>query len=256
MPNHVKNHITFTGVGEKEISLLRSLEQEEHAGALDFNKVFPMPEELNIESGSRTQGGLIAYSSYMESVNEETPENESLFRKQHPKVDDATWEIGKAAYHNNQKYGAPTWYEWSVQNWGTKWNSYDPQEMAVDGDQCTMTFSTAWSPPITLLMKLSQMMPDVEIAHEWADEDIGNNCGRVRLKGGHLREAYLPEPGKESIEFATSVWNATPADFHLRLNKDGTGYEFYDEDEDILDEFEPDTFDPKEQAGDEQAPQM
>ena len=31
---------------------------------------------------------------------------------------------GETAVNNLVNYGAPTWYEWSLMNWGTKWNSY------------------------------------------------------------------------------------------------------------------------------------
>ena len=49
------------------------------------------------------------------------------------------------------------------------------------------------------------MYPDVEIEHEWADEDFGHNLGRVKYKGDTILEEYIPETTKEAYEFALKV---------------------------------------------------
>lgn len=56
-----------------------------------------------------------------------------------------------------EKYGAADWYDFCVNNWGTKWdvggdNGYCP---ARDGDTyVSMSFQSAWSPPIGLYEEL------------------------------------------------------------------------------------------------------
>ena len=47
------------------------------------------------------------------------------------------------------------WYEWNVQNWGTKWNCDAQDWMKVenpndDESSVTFWFDSAWSPPIAL----------------------------------------------------------------------------------------------------------
>ena len=37
---------------------------------------------------------------------------------------------------------------------------------------------TAWSAPIPVIKKLSEMYPNIELTLEFADEDLGQNCGR------------------------------------------------------------------------------
>ena len=82
--------------------MLRELRQEDDVyGSLDFNKLIPMPEPLNIESGTWTNQGLQAYRSFMAGSK-----NVEAFKKEHPKE----WELGKLAYENIQKYGYPTWF--------------------------------------------------------------------------------------------------------------------------------------------------
>lgn len=43
----------------------------------------------------------------------------------------------------------PLWYQWAMQNWGTKWGDYNGEfrEMHADGAPPIITFNTAWSPP-------------------------------------------------------------------------------------------------------------
>ena len=55
------------------------------------------------------------------------------------------------------------WWDWRVQNWGTKWNSYDCEVIEMDDDQVEYTFSTAWSPPEGVIEKLREQYPDVSI---------------------------------------------------------------------------------------------
>jgi hypothetical protein len=39
------------------------------------------------------------------------------------------------------------WYNWNVTNWGCKWD-VEPQITEDTGDSITLTFDTAWAPPI------------------------------------------------------------------------------------------------------------
>lgn len=40
------------------------------------------------------------------------------------------------------------WYEWCVQNWGTKWDACQCVTSEMDGETLQLQFETAWSPPI------------------------------------------------------------------------------------------------------------
>lgn len=43
------------------------------------------------------------------------------------------------------------WYDWSLENWGTKWDAVDSYAEIVDDNTLNITFLTAWSPPIPVL---------------------------------------------------------------------------------------------------------
>lgn len=53
------------------------------------------------------------------------------------------------------------WYNWSVENWGTKWDIYysdvtfEDDDLQTD-DRFQMWFDTAWSPPIPFIAAISK----------------------------------------------------------------------------------------------------
>ena len=64
-------------------------------------------------------------------------------------VEQAKLDAQQAA--NQLKYGYPTWYEWMIDNWGTKWDFGDDNADTgyKPGDtELILTFDTAWSPPV------------------------------------------------------------------------------------------------------------
>ena len=206
MPNHVTNVLTLHGEPEQIRAMLEAIRYDDLGiGSVDFNKIIPMPESLNIEAGSQTSAGLKAYQNFIEvytlggTIHQDDLENiprksEEVFFRQRSDIRPREWKLGKAAWNNIRLYGAPTWYEWCNQHWGTKWNSYGYGEAKVDyqeGD--ALNFLTAWSAPHPVMEKLAEMFPNVEIEHEWADEDIGHNCGRYRYQNGVRIEEWFPE---------------------------------------------------------------
>lgn len=131
-------------------------------------------------------------------------------------------------------------YNWGIANWGTKWTSYGytADTGFKDGK---LTFLTAWSAPYSILQKLSEMYPDIKFEHEWADEDIGMNCGRYVYFDGERTEEYYPESSKERIEFAARVMNSDPSEWCLYLNASRTDYVNFSDDEFEIIEIEGQT---------------
>ena len=60
-----------------------------------------------------------------------------------------------------EKYGYPDWYSFQATEWGTKWDvSAEDHNRAeyTDGDTTvTISFDTAWSPPMEFYQKLTDM---------------------------------------------------------------------------------------------------
>ena len=240
MPNHVRNIIVIEADKAKITEILDAIKNDEEGiGSIDFNKLIPMPETLNIECGSSTLKGLEMFSDMrgkyeklMQILNT-TPDSEKfmfavkLKKKLEKEIKDMSeedrklFDLGKRAFENIQNYGAPTWYEWSVDNWGTKWNAYD---FDYDKDK-TIYFNTAWSAPHNILQALSEKYPEVQLEHSWADEDIGYNVGERIYQGGETAYENIPAGGsKEAMDMAFSVRECSPEDYGLVLNSAGTEF--------------------------------
>ena len=101
-------------------------------------------------------------------------------------------------FFNLQRYGERDWYEWSITNWGTKWNASDGFVNA-DG---SIEFQTAWSMPEPIFREISKHTP---LRVVYADEDMGNNCGMEDYfyQDG---ESHMERIMDESMELACDTW--------------------------------------------------
>ena len=115
MPNWCMNVVTFRHEDPSEISKL-------HDAAIDgklFSAFFPCPAELQETTSPNTDGDKSA-----ELI---------------------------------EKYGFADWYSWQVSNWGTKWDTGSSEEyieLSEGGKSITVTFDTAWTPPIEFFEKM------------------------------------------------------------------------------------------------------
>lgn len=95
----------------------------------------------------------------------------------------------------------PAWYDWSIENWGTKWNAYDIEFNGYD----TWVFQTAWSHPVPIIQALSNKYPDLVFKVAYADENIGHNCAAYQMENGRIVLEYIPKEGFEAEMFAKVV---------------------------------------------------
>lgn len=242
MPNHVTNQITF-GADSASLAAFQHMLHELQAegqplGSIDFNKLIPMPPELKIECGYRTDAGLKLYKKFMAesaavsistlhvSDSMRTAQVTAHLEKWDAKgkADPGLWELGKSAFRNIQKYGAPTWYEWSIQHWGTKWNAYQCRPLNEKDD--TMEFLTANGSVPKLVATISRKYPNQKITYRWADENLGHNVGEIVFKNGEQIEMDIFANGsRAAYEMAAEVTGVGLADCGLFLTADKITYE-------------------------------
>jgi hypothetical protein len=56
------------------------------------------------------------------------------------------------------------------------------------------------------MQKLSEMFPDAQVSVTYADEDLGQNCGRYSFLNGEETELYQPEGGSdEAMNLAIEI---------------------------------------------------
>ena len=217
VPNYVQNRVRLSGDQSRIDDLLRTVQNDEEGlGSIDFDKIIPMPKELEIECGSRSHTGFKAYSDFISIYVLGQPDgkvdvfaipesSEKAFLRERKYIDEETFAHGKQAYQNKIRFGHPDWYSWRIANWNTKWNACGYESGLDYSSGNCLHFQTAWSPPVPIIEKLAEQFPGVEFVHSWANEDLGMSCGRRVYQNGKVVEEYYPT-GEEARSFANSVW--------------------------------------------------
>lgn len=110
MPIWTENTIRARGTPQELRAFIEAVKWEDKV--FDFNRIIPMPELLkHTGKGSRTIDGERVESWYVIDHTEPFPKQEHVRR--FTQDEEALLE---AIGHRN-------WYDWSVDNWGTKWNA-------------------------------------------------------------------------------------------------------------------------------------
>ena len=129
---------------------------------------------------------------------------------------------------------ADNWYDWSVSNWGTKWDvSTEGLEFTDNGDGTALIegwFDSAWAPPIGAYEKFSEQNNDchIEASYHEGGMDFGGfwdtENGDEYLEGCH-EEYKLPEDQQSDL------FKRIDEEYNL-----SDSYDMWDEDENLVDE--------------------
>ena len=172
----------------------------------DFNLVIPQPEILSdpeLTAGGDTdwcvywylsnQGqvplGIIMrnYQRYFSNFStfmfftDETAYADKMFKicRSNP---EEYYRKGKKYIQAFKECGYTNWYDWRLENWGTKWNAC---ECKISPDMNRIEFETAWCPPVEVIEKIFQDNPG-RIEFYWTNEDYDGNHHLIRRKSGKL----------------------------------------------------------------------
>lgn len=147
------------------------------------------------------------------------------FNKIIPTPSDISQEI--ASLEDIQNPSARNWFHWNPANWGCRDNAYGFDKLQHRATPGTMLFTVGWSPPHKVIQKLSEMFPELAITHQWADDNMGFDCGVRVYHAGDFQEELLPNNSKIAYEFGAYVMCIDlEKDKQLYLTEDGTTYEF------------------------------
>lgn len=205
MANYILNTVKMPGIAN--LPLFKKVNGELH---FDFETLVPTPEELNIESGTLTSDSILYFLTKQCKVPIlELGEKESAllhtlvganwietdFQKVAAQMATASssekerfYHTGEQYFRNCEKYGVPTWYEWHLRMWGTKWNATD----TYFPDRDTVSFYTAWAPPSPFMRKLSRTYPEVKIYHFWAERSFPGYMEHRWLYAGKVLKKPCP----------------------------------------------------------------
>ena len=166
MPNHCSNRVSFYSDNESDIQKLHSifLKGLENDDEVDTGTVFghfiPEPDWSTIplhendvkEYSFSNPRGEVGECPKM-IIDKDRPFRSGLRFESTDVMDDR-------------------WYNWRVQNWGTKWDCYT---LEIDDSDLPhgfeVTFETAWSPPEEVCYAIREQYPNVSIS--WFYDEPG-----------------------------------------------------------------------------------
>ncbi len=269
MPNWVVSRLSVSGKDAENVLKNYFKTNENNEIDFDFNKILPMPDELNIVSGSITDDCIKVYLSTLpynemlynvkliynaelfhfsknfgEVLSEETvskiikdcislydgsrinSDNEPVLKTKEDVI-----AYGKRAIDNIKKYGSKDWYDWSVKNWGTKWNACNTTYNENHPNE--IYFDTAWSDVRVLIKELSTKHPKNTFKYDFAEEQMGHYTGTYTVRNGQEIENIDYADGTlEAFEMSFDLWGE---DENYVFNEKTGTYEYVDEDDDMGD---------------------
>lgn len=222
MPNWVTNRLT---IEQSSIKLFKETCVNEN-GEFSFSTILPIPGCMNIESSGVLYINknddvykfidmiLKIYPDIWEVDGDPTSEEVCLnfIDKFNQKVKDGGHNYAdpnnrlKSALAKTyclKHTGYESWYDWCIDNWGTKWDACDIYDDMLDTDGF-LEFYTAWSMPENVYGMMAEL--GIQFRGSWADEDIGNNCGMFyTTDGGELVIQDADEITEDTVAFSIAV---------------------------------------------------
>ena len=186
MPNWCYDYLSVTGPKEElDEYVKKSLVDPRNDGerkVFAFRGLLPTPEELTrYTSPNRPEHG---------ETEEDMKERVERFK---------------------EEYGFEDWYAWNCGTWGTKWDVDSIDYNRESEDHFTVSFDSAWSPPIGYLENVSEMFPNLSFHMEFEEEGMGF-AGECTVQNGeaHVEEREIEYWVVEDEEGNAEDWFKDP----------------------------------------------
>tara|TARA_B100001996_G_scaffold399_1_gene401 strand:+ start:1438 stop:1950 length:513 start_codon:yes stop_codon:yes gene_type:complete len=163
MPNWCSNRVTFSCQDSEEA--LEQLKEIKELFLSDniFQKILPPPDWKNLPLSEED----LEYLGRKRGEVGELPVEKQYFHPNGNPIENKTLVFESTGVHDDR------WYNWQVENWGTKWDVHrDHIEWGDDDeDYCVIHFDTAWSPPEEIAAELKEKYDRVSI--QWFYDEPG-----------------------------------------------------------------------------------
>tara|TARA_B100000287_G_scaffold134754_1_gene126724 strand:- start:1447 stop:2079 length:633 start_codon:yes stop_codon:yes gene_type:complete len=209
MPNWCDNRIRGYTDDVKEKDFFRNIIEDltetrtdsegNEVSGIDLGILNPTPEILTKVHASsppylvkdRETGEFVKQSIGSPELGDSKEERNAFYdTNTHPKFEKVEIVEGTDIYKElMDRYGHLSWYEWNVDNWGTKWNpTTELSNVYVDEYGFEINVSSAWCPPEVLLQRLATKY-DVSIENFYEIEGYGDEgVGKEYYEPNYLEE--------------------------------------------------------------------
>ena len=234
MANNITNTLKINADKDHIHEILTAIKNDEFGiGSIDFNKIIPIPEIMDILKNPDAQTALKYYQSCMQACAEALMSGESpseivykqrMFHQNKPEM----WNLGKECYSTIKRYGTGNELDINRKMWSSKWNAfgYTKSPKYEEGSD-TIRFLSANERVSKVIEKLSEMFPDTEFLYRWADENMGDNVGEAKYENGECIKEHIPVNNSiEAYELAFDIIGVTTegVDADWMISADETKY--------------------------------
>lgn len=187
MPNWCTNHLDIRGDKTQIADFISRVTKKDEDGNTHYDilgSLLPTPQELQ-----ETMSG--GYGRNEDGTKK--PEQIEL----------------EAKYQSNiEKFGYQNWYDWNINNWGTKWGDSDTDIVAQYDDMVAFRFDTAWSPPENGIVAISKLFPALSFVMSYSEEGM-DFYGATAFRNGEKSEAggqVSDIEGMKQIDYDDDGW--------------------------------------------------
>lgn len=155
-----------------------------HEFEIDRMRIFTQNLFPNAEKLSEVLPMLATHAEYQERKN--TPKNQENFECL-------------------KEFGYADWYNWSIDNWGTKWNSHSIFALVTTQDDQTtlsLVMDTAWDVPVPILNHIKE---NYNVAIDGLAADEGGNFAAVIDNVKDEVEVKFYQYNEENLEKINSI---------------------------------------------------
>jgi hypothetical protein len=214
MPNWCDQELYVRGKKEDLESFKLFAKTDEKC--LDEKQFIPMPKSLlEVPAGSGEELYSVWYGSLLEldypwipaEIKGDREKLKEFFRDRYKKTkhdNGKNWDVEKIAEQykfNKDNYGCLTWYDWAIQNWGSKWGICNASLKNEAENELFYGFDSAWSPVTPVILKMSGLFPNLGFILKYWECGCAFK-GEFVCKNGKvikdLTEVYIVDEGEES----------------------------------------------------------
>lgn len=126
---------------------------------------------------------------------------------------------GKQMLYNYMMYGMCDWYDWSRDNWDTKWNASD-----TVWSERSVYFRTAWNPSEKIPMEISKQL-NIPLFVEYAEEQLTEYGGTFEIENGEIIDEEYYDAGSKEI-FIVAARLDDPNQQSMRYDENNQNFVF------------------------------
>jgi hypothetical protein len=112
-----------------------------------------------------------------------------------------------------EKYNEEGWYDWNVENWGTKWDACYIDTTRIFDTRFSYSFQTAWSIPEPVFTAMAEQHPELTF-EIWSEEEQGwgaeyhaENGNIVLTKEWDIPDCHADYVAKDEEDNCVCSWN-------------------------------------------------